>query len=163
MQKSDSPISNIAPTDSEVIIFTDGSCSGNPGPGGWAAVLLHPKSGTEKRISGGEKYTTNNRMEITAVLEGLRAVKRPVSITVFADSQYVLNAFKLGWLKKWRSSHWLNSKKKPVENADLWKQLLEVVDRHTINWQYVPGHKDHYYNELCDQLAREQTELYKKS
>ena len=126
-------------------------------------MLLHPKSGTEKRISGGEKYTTNNRMEITAVLEGLRAVKRPVSITVFADSQYVLNAFRLGWLKKWRSSSWLNSKKKPVENADLWKQLLEVVSRHTIDWQYVPGHKDHYYNELCDQLAREQTEFYKKS
>ncbi len=157
------PTANTWPPESEVIIFTDGSCSGNPGPGGWAAVLLHPQSGKEKHLVGGEKYTTNNRMEITAVLEGLKALKRPSSVTVFADSQYVLKAFKLGWLKKWRSSHWLNSQKKPVENSDLWKQLVEVTSRHTIDWQYVPGHKDHYYNELCDQLAREQTELYKKS
>ncbi|MGM9999218.1 MAG: ribonuclease HI [Candidatus Bruticola sp.] len=146
----------------EVVIFTDGSCSGNPGPGGWAAVLIHPKSGTEKHISGGDKHTTNNRMEITAVLEGLKAVKRSAVITVFADSQYVLKAFKDGWLKKWQSSNWLNSKKKPVENIDLWKQLLEVSQLHTIDWQYVPGHKDHYYNELCDKLAREQTEIFKR-
>ncbi|MGM9991660.1 MAG: ribonuclease HI [Candidatus Bruticola sp.] len=146
----------------EIVIFTDGSCSGNPGPGGWAAILIHPKSGTEKHICGGNRHTTNNRMEITAVLEGLKAVKRSAFITVFADSQYVLKAFKEGWLKKWQSSNWLNSKKQPVENQDLWQQLLEVSQRHTIDWQYVPGHKNHYYNELCDKLAREQTEIFKR-
>ncbi|SHE62305.1 ribonuclease HI [Thermoanaerobacter uzonensis DSM 18761] len=137
-----------------VEIYTDGACSGNPGPGGWAAVLLY--KGTKKEISGFEENTTNNRMELKAVIEALKALKRPCKVNLYSDSSYVINAFKEGWLEKWQKNNWLKSDKTPVENQELWKELLEVSKRHQINWIKVKGHADSEYNNLCDRLATEQ-------
>ncbi|ABY92902.1 MAG: Ribonuclease H [Caldanaerobacter subterraneus] len=137
-----------------VEIYTDGACSGNPGPGGWAAVLLY--KGTKKEISGFEENTTNNRMELKAVIEGLKALKRPCKVNLYSDSSYVINAFKEGWLEKWQKNNWLKSDKTPVENQDLWKELLEISKNHQVNWIKVKGHADNEYNNLCDRLATEQ-------
>ncbi|MBE3592603.1 MAG: ribonuclease HI [Thermoanaerobacter sp.] len=137
-----------------VEIYTDGACSGNPGPGGWAAVLLY--KGTKKEISGFEENTTNNRMELKAVIEALKALKRPCKVNLYSDSSYVINAFKEGWLEKWQKNNWLKSDKTPVENQELWKELLKVSKRHQINWIKVKGHADSEYNNLCDRLATEQ-------
>lgn len=137
-----------------VEIYTDGACSGNPGPGGWAAVLLYKEA--RKEISGFEENTTNNRMELKAVIEALKALKRPCKVNLYSDSSYVINAFKEGWLEKWQKNNWLKSDKTPVENQDLWKELLEISKNHQVNWIKVKGHADNEYNNLCDRLATEQ-------
>lgn len=135
-----------------VEIFTDGACSGNPGPGGYAAIL---KYGQEIReISGYEVETTNNRMEMMAVIEALRQLKRPCEVRVITDSQYVVKGM-TEWIQGWVKRNWLTSQKKPVLNKSLWKELLKLCQKHKIEWQWVKGHNGHPYNERCDQLARE--------
>ncbi len=135
-----------------VEIYTDGACSGNPGPGGWAAVLLY--KGTEKEISGFVKETTNNRMELTAVIEGLNILKQSCKVTVYSDSAYVCNAFLQGWIISWELNGWKTSKKTPVENQDLWKLLMNCAKDHQVTWVKVKGHSDNKYNNRCDELAR---------
>jgi ribonuclease HI len=137
----------------EVTIYTDGACSGNPGPGGWGAVLMY--GGRRKELSGGEKLTTNNRMELVAVIEALRALKQPCAVTVYSDSAYVVNGFNSGWVDGWMRNGWVNSKGQPVENQDLWKTLLGEMKRHRVQYVKVKGHSDNEWNNRCDQLARE--------
>jgi len=140
-----------------VTMATDGACSGNPGPGGWGTVLTMPRAdGTlyTKALCGGEPATTNNRMELTAAIQGFRALLHPATVEVLADSQYLINAFNNGWLSKWQANHWRNSKREPVENRDLWESLLEVIEPHTITWTWVKGHAGHPLNEQADALAR---------
>lgn len=135
----------------KVEIFTDGACKGNPGPGGWGAILRYGK--VEKEISGGEKETTNNRMEISAVLEALKCLKEPCEVTLYSDSQYVCNALKLGWAKKWQQNNWMRTKNDPALNSDLWKDLLVLYDKHKVEVVWVKGHAGHPENERCDRLA----------
>lgn len=135
-----------------VTIYTDGACSGNPGPGGWAAVLMC--DGKEREISGFEPHTTNQRMELCAAIEGLRALKCPCSVKLHSDSAYLINAFRQNWLKNWVVNGWQNSQKKPVENRDLWEELLRLTKIHQVDWIKVPGHRDNEYNNRCDLLAR---------
>ncbi|MGI6097114.1 MAG: ribonuclease HI [Dethiobacteria bacterium] len=137
----------------EVTIYTDGACSGNPGPGGWGALLKY--NGHEKEISGGDEYTTNQRMELKAALEALRALKEPCKVKLYSDSAYLINAFRQGWINRWASSGWLNAKKELVENRDLWEGLLKEHKRHRIQWLKVKGHSNDKDNERCDYLARE--------
>lgn len=136
---------------STVELFTDGACSGNPGPGGWGALLRY--KGTEKELSGGETETTNNRMEMTAVIEGLKALKRPCALTIYTDSKYVLQGV-TEWLHGWKARGWKTADKKPVKNQDLWEALDQEVARHTITWEWVKGHAGHPENERVDELAR---------
>jgi ribonuclease HI len=135
-----------------VEIFCDGACSGNPGPGGYGAILRY--NGTEKEISGGAADTTNNRMELTAVIEALRQLKRPCRVSITTDSQYVVKGM-TEWIEGWQRKGWKNSKKEPVLNRDLWESLLEVTRQHTVQWVWVRGHAGHPENERCDVLARE--------
>lgn len=137
----------------KVDIYSDGACSGNPGAGGWAAILLYGSH--EKEISGGEAYTTNNRMELQAIIEALRLVKERCEITVYSDSAYVCNAFTKGWINTWQQNGWKTSAKKPVENIDLWQALLELTRRHAVQFQKVAGHADNVRNNRCDKLARD--------
>jgi len=134
-----------------VEIYTDGACQGNPGPGGWGAVMRY--KGTEKEISGGERNTTNNRMELSAVIEALKLLKEPCSVTLYSDSQYVCNAIKLGWAKKWRANGWMRNKKEPALNPELWDELLKLCEKHTVEVVWVKGHAGHPENERCDALA----------
>lgn len=136
----------------EVNIYTDGACSGNPGPGGWGAVLIY--NGVEKELSGGELYTTNQRMELRAAVEALKALKEPCEVTLYSDSAYMVNAFHRGWLEKWQRKGWTTADKRPVENQDLWRELLRLAHRHRIKWVKVRGHAGNSYNERCDTLAR---------
>jgi ribonuclease HI len=136
----------------EVQIFTDGACSGNPGPGGWAAILRSGKHETE--LSGGERATTNNRMELTAVIEGLRKLKRGVAVAIYTDSRYVMDGA-ARWLVGWKAKGWKTADRKPVKNEDLWRALDAEMARHRISWHWVPGHSGHPENERADQLARE--------
>lgn len=138
-------------SNSGVELFTDGACSGNPGPGGWGALLRY--KGTEKELSGGEAETTNNRMEMTAVIEGLRALKRPCALTIYTDSKYVLQGV-TEWLEGWKARGWKTADKKPVKNQDLWEALDHEVNRHAITWEWVKGHAGHPENERVDELAR---------
>ncbi len=133
-------------------IYTDGACSGNPGPGGWAAVLIY--KGREKQIYGYEVDTTNNRMELTAVLEALRALKEPCNAVVYTDSAYIQKAFGQGWINRWEQNGWKTAAKQPVENQDLWKALIFVLKEHEVSFEKVKGHSDDKYNNLCDSLAR---------
>ncbi|MDD5952534.1 MAG: ribonuclease HI [Oscillospiraceae bacterium] len=135
----------------QVEIFTDGACQGNPGPGGWGAILRY--KGIEKELSGGEANTTNNRMELTAVITALRALKEPCQVTVYSDSQYVCNGINKGWAKGWKSRGWRKSDKSPALNPDLWDALLQEVDRHQVELVWVKGHAGHPENERCDALA----------
>ena len=135
-----------------VEIFCDGACSGNPGAGGYGAILRF--GGHEKEISGGALETTNNRMELTAAIEALRQLKRPCRVTLTTDSQYLVKGM-TEWLDGWRKRGWMNSRKEPVLNRDLWEQLLAVSSAHTISWNWVRGHAGHAENERCDQLARD--------
>lgn len=136
-----------------VTIYTDGACSGNPGPGGWGAVLIY--NGHNKEISGKvEETTTNNRMELLAVIEALKALKEPCQVEIHSDSAYLINAFKQKWIEKWQKNGWLNSKKEQVENIDLWKALLELAAVHQVEWIKVKGHEGNPMNERCDRLAR---------
>ena len=136
----------------EVVLFTDGACSGNPGPGGWGAILRF--KGVEKELKGGEMLTTNNRMEMMAVLVALNTLSRPCAIDLYTDSQYVMKGV-TEWLRGWKARGWKTADKKPVKNEDLWRALDEAVARHRISWHWVKGHAGHVENERADQLARD--------
>ncbi|MCJ8309695.1 MAG: ribonuclease HI [Rhizobiaceae bacterium] len=141
-----------------VSIWTDGACSGNPGPGGWGAVLRFGEH--EKELSGGEFETTNNRMELLAAIEALNALTQPCIVELYTDSQYVKGGM-TGWIKGWKKNGWRTSAKKPVKNVELWQALDEAVSRHTVNWHWVKGHAGHPENERADELARSGMEPYK--
>ncbi|PKM79387.1 MAG: ribonuclease HI [Firmicutes bacterium HGW-Firmicutes-13] len=143
----------------EVEIYTDGACSGNPGPGGWAAVLMHGEK--KKEISGGAGQTTNQRMEMKAAVEALKALKYSCKVNLYSDSAYLVNAFNQGWLEKWLKNGWITSQKKPVENRNLWEELLILAGKHDINFIKVKGHTDNKYNNRCDELAREEIKKIK--
>ena len=135
----------------QVTIYTDGACSGNPGPGGWGASLEW--NGVEKELSGGEAQTTNNRMELTGVIRALSALKEPCEVDLYTDSKYVLDALTKGWAKSWRARGWVKADKKPALNPDLWQTLLELTERHTMHYHWVKGHADNPKNNRCDQMA----------
>jgi ribonuclease HI len=137
----------------EVVIYTDGACSPNPGVGGWGAVLLSPRHGARRELSGAENGTTNNRMELTAALEALAALTRPCAVTLHTDSRYLMNAFEAGWLAKWQRNGWRTAGKQPVQNADLWRRLLERTAVHEVAWRWVAGHADDVENNRADALA----------
>jgi ribonuclease HI len=134
-----------------VIIYTDGGCIGNPGPGGFGVVLKF--RGCRKEISGGYRKTTNNRMELLACIEGLKALKKPCSVVIYSDSKYVVNAVEKGWARRWQSQGWMRTKTEPAENVDLWEKLLELCDKHQVEFKWVKGHAGNAENERCDQLA----------
>lgn len=135
----------------QIEIFTDGACQGNPGPGGWGAILRYKAS--EKEIWGNDKNTTNNRMEMMAAIEALKLLKEPCSVTLYSDSQYVCNAISKGWAKKWQANNWMRNKKEAALNQDLWQELLDLCDKHEMKIVWVKGHAGHPENERCDQLA----------
>ena len=138
-----------------VELFTDGSCSGNPGPGGWGAIVRYGKH--EKGLSGGDAHTTNNRMELSAVIAGLEALKEPCAVTLTSDSKYVCDAITKGWARSWKKNGWRKSDKSPALNADLWERLLALLDIHSVTVVWVKGHAGHPENERCDRLAVAQT------
>ena len=137
----------------EVTVYTDGACSGNPGPGGWAALLKYRD--IEKEIFGAERETTNQRMELQAAIGALKLLKEPCMVRLHSDSAYLINAFQLGWLDKWQRNGWKTAKKGPVENRDLWDELLKLSRRHKVVWIKVKGHSDNEGNNRCDYLARQ--------
>tara|TARA_A100001391_G_C5060372_1_gene275881 strand:- start:830 stop:1279 length:450 start_codon:yes stop_codon:yes gene_type:complete len=143
-----------------VIIHTDGACSGNPGPGGWGAVLEY--NGTVKELKGGTAQTTNNQMELTAAIEALNALKRPCAVEIHTDSQYVKNGIQ-GWLHGWKRNGWKTAAKKPVKNVELWQALDEATKRHTITWHWIKGHAGHDLNERADRLANEGMAPFKRT
>ena len=134
-----------------VTIYTDGACSGNPGPGGWGAILQY--GAHRKEISGGAANTTNNRMELTAVIQGLAALNETCEVTLYSDSKYVIDALTKGWARSWRARGWVKSDKKPALNSDLWAVLLELCERHTVHCQWIKGHAGHPENERCVAMA----------
>ena len=136
----------------EVIVYTDGACSGNPGPGGWGTILMYKNS--KKEISGYKEDTTNNVMEITAVIEGLKLLKEPCKVQIYSDSAYVVNAFNQHWIENWIKKNWQNSKKEPVKNKELWLELYALVKQHEVEFIKVKGHSDNEFNNRCDELAR---------
>ena len=143
-----------------VEMFTVGACSGNPGPGGWGAILRY--NGREKELSGGEELTTNNRMELTAVIEGLDALKEPCRVLLTTDSKYVADGIGKGWAESWRRNGWRKSDKKPALNPDLWDRLLNLVENHSVEINWVKGHEGHPENERCDRLAVAESQKYVK-
>ena len=142
----------------EVVVYTDGACSGNPGPGGWGAVLMY--GGKVKEISGGEPRTTNNRMELMAAIQALESLKEPVRVRLHTDSAYMVNCFHQGWHERWARNGWRNAKKEPVENRDLWERLLAQTRRHEVEFVKVKGHSDDVWNNRCDELARAAAAAY---
>ncbi len=140
----------------EVIIYTDGACSGNPGPGGWGSILMC--KGSKKEISGSCENTTNNVMEITAVIEALKLLKFECNVKIFSDSAYVVNAFNEKWIYGWIKKNWINSNKEPVKNKELWQELYGLTQRHNVEFIKVKGHSDNEYNNRCDELARKAIE-----
>lgn len=136
----------------EVIIYTDGACSGNPGPGGWGSILMYKDN--KKEISGGKKDTTNNVMELTAVIEALKLLKFKCKVSVYSDSAYVVNAFNQKWIYGWMKNGWKNASKEPVKNKELWQELYELTKVHEVNFVKVKGHSDNEYNNRCDEMAR---------
>jgi ribonuclease HI len=139
----------------EVIIYTDGACSGNPGPGGWAAVIIGNSDGAGvKEISGGELHTTNQRMELRAAVEALRTLSGPSRVRLHSDSAYLVNAFRLRWISRWQVNGWRTAANKPVQNQDLWQELVELTSKHRVEWRKVKGHSNDFYNDRCDELAR---------
>lgn len=136
----------------KVIIYTDGACSGNPGPGGWGSILMMGEN--RKEISGGKKDTTNNVMELTAVIEALKLLKRPCKVDLYSDSAYVVNAFLQNWIWGWIKNSWKNSNKEDVKNKELWQELLSLTKIHDVTFHKVKGHADNEYNNRCDELAR---------
>ena len=142
-----------------VKIYTDGACSGNPGPGGWGAILRY--GDTEKELSGGDGETTNNRMELLAAINSLEALKRPCKVELYTDSVYVKDGI-TKWVHGWQKNGWKNSQKKPVKNVELWQKLVDVAGRHEIDWHWVKGHSGHLENERADELARMGMEPYKQ-
>lgn len=143
----------------EVIIYTDGACSGNPGPGGWAALLQW--NGREKKITGGAAYTTNNRMEMKAIIEAMKALKKPCHAKIHSDSALIINTFEQNWIDSWQKRGWKKANKKNVENQDLWKEMLQVIDPHTVSWVKVKGHANNTRNNRVDRLAVQACGKYK--
>lgn len=141
-----------------VYLYTDGACSGNPGPGGWCAILKY--QGREKVLSGGEASTTNNRMELTAAIRGLEALKCPCRVILTSDSRYVIDALRMGWAHKWRANGWKRGNNQPALNADLWARLLELYEQHLLQYCWVRGHNGHTENERCDRMAVAQAKQY---
>ena len=135
----------------KVTLYTDGACSGNPGPGGWGAILRY--GAHEKEISGGAAETTNNRMELTAVIEGLSILKESCEVELYSDSKYVIDALSKGWVWSWQKNGWKKADKKPALNVDLWEKLLSLLERHTLHYHWVKGHAENEYNNRCDKLA----------
>lgn len=134
-----------------VDIYTDGACRGNPGVGGWGAILVY--ACIEKELSGGEKLTTNNRMELTAAIEGLGALRERCHVTLYSDSTYLTNAINKGWLRSWQAKGFMKTKSEPVPNKDLWQRIIELIEYHEVEFVWVRGHHGHEYNERCDRLA----------
>lgn len=149
------------PTLLNIDLYTDGACSGNPGPGGWGYVLLCKIK--DKRMSGYEENTTNNRMELMAVIEGIKAIKKPCNLTIYTDSAYVYNAFTQGWIENWLQNGFKNAQKKSVANKELWLELLSLLEKHNVTWVKVKGHTDNYYNNICDELATGEIKKNKKN
>ena len=143
----------------QVEIFTDGACSGNPGAGGWGAVLRY--NGREKELAGGEAETTNNRMELTAVIEALSALKKPCAVTLTTDSQYVVNAVEKRWVYAWKAKNWRKADGKPALNVDLWEKLLPLLETHSVSFVWIRGHNGHPENERCDALAVAEADKHK--
>ena len=142
----------------QVTIYTDGACSGNPGPGGWGAILRY---GTvEKELSGGEAQTTNNRMELTGVIRALEALKEPCQVDLYTDSQYITDSINLGWMERWKRNGWMRGKNAPAKNAELWQRIDELCAIHTVSFHWVKGHADNPYNNRCDELAVAQRDLH---
>ncbi len=137
-----------------VEMFADGACSGNPGPGGWGTILRY--NGHEKELSGGEEHTTNNRMELFAVIMGLRSLKEPCIVNITTDSQYVCNGINKGWAKSWKRNNWIKSDKTKAKNPELWDELLTLIEKHKVTFTWVKGHNGHEENERCDRLATAQ-------
>ncbi len=142
-----------------VQIYTDGACSGNPGPGGYGTILRYGEF--EKKISGGEASTTNNRMELMAVIKGLEALNQRCKIDLYSDSKYFIDAVQKGWAKKWKSNGWMRNKKDKALNPDLWEQILVLLDKHDVTLHWVKGHNGHPENEECDRMAVEQSQQFK--
>ena len=141
-----------------VSIYTDGACSGNPGPGGWGAILIY--NGVEKELSGGEAETTNNRMELLGVISALQALREPCTVELWSDSRYVVDALEKGWAVSWRAKGWRKANKEPALNPDLWEILLALTDTHRLQYHWVKGHADNPYNNRCDALAVAQRDFY---
>ena len=141
-----------------VSIYTDGACSGNPGPGGWGAILIY--NGVEKELSGGEAMTTNNRMELLGVISALQALKEPCEVELWSDSRYVIDALEKGWAKGWKARGWKRANKEPALNPDLWEILLALTDTHRLQYHWVKGHADNPYHNRCDALAVAQRDFY---
>ena len=135
----------------KITLYTDGACSGNPGPGGWAAILLY--NGHSKELSGGFRKTTNNRMELLGVINGLEALKEPCQVSVISDSRYIVDAMTKGWARRWEANRWMRNKTEKALNPDLWTRLLDHCDKHTVTFTWTKGHAGHRYNERCDELA----------
>lgn len=142
----------------QVQIFTDGACAGNPGPGGWAAVLRY--RGTQRELSGGEASTTNNRMELTAVIRALEALKEPCDVVLSSDSRYLIDGIDKGWAKKWRLKGWKRADNSPALNPDLWERILDLLEVHRVHLVWIKGHSGHPENELCDKLAVEESKKF---
>lgn len=142
----------------KVDLYTDGACSGNPGAGGWGYVLMCKTK--EKRMSGFEENTTNNKMELTAVIEGIKAIKKSCNLTIYTDSAYVHNAFTQGWIENWQNNGFKNAQKKPVANKELWLELISLLEKHQVTWVKVKGHADNYYNNICDKLATDEIKMH---
>lgn len=145
----------------KVILYTDGACSGNPGVGGWAAILMY--NGHEKELVGYNKDTTNNRMEMFAIIQGLAALKESCEVEIYSDSAYVCNAFLEGWVDEWAKNNWKTAGKSPVKNDDLWKLLLMEIKKHNVSFHKVKGHADNEYNNRCDKLATDEIKRVKKN
>ena len=143
-----------------VTIYTDGACSGNPGPGGWGAILAY--NGREKELSGGEAETTNNRMELTGVIAALQALKEPCIVELYSDSKYVIDALSKGWADSWQANGWRKADKKPALNADLWEVLLALAEKHDVRYHWVKGHAENEKNNRCDQLAVAESQKFKE-
>lgn len=142
----------------KVTIYTDGACSNNPGKGGWGVVLIYNEK--KKELSGFEDNTTNNRMELTAAIKGLKALKEPCTVELYSDSAYLINAFNEGWVSSWKEKNWKNAKKKDVLNKDLWLEIIELINKHNVTWIKVKGHVDNEFNNRCDELARKEIETH---
>ena len=134
-----------------VTIYTDGACSGNPGPGGYGAILMYGEH--KKELSGGEKLTTNNRMELMGVITALKALNRPCQVDLYTDSQYVVNGIEKGWAKKWQANGWMRNKKEKAMNPELWQELLDLLEIHQVSFHWVKGHAENPYNNRCDEIA----------
>ena len=144
----------------QVEIYTDGACRGNPGPGGWCAILVYGARKLE--LSGGEEVTTNNRMELSAAIRGLEALREACEVTLYSDSKYLVDAMTLGWARSWQARGWKKADKSEAKNPDLWEQLLSLCERHAVTFVWVKGHAGHAYNERCDELATAAADSFRK-